>query len=241
MTKIIHRAGSRGKAEHGWLHSFHTFSFAGYHDPERMGFGTLRVLNDDVVQAGKGFDTHPHDNMEIVSIPLAGALRHKDSLGNVHVIRTGEVQVMSAGTGITHSEYNDSDDEPVNFLQIWILPKERNIEPHYGQAMFDLANRRNRFQLVVSPDGRDQSLAINQDTFFSLAHIVNGKTAHYAQYAKGNGTYLFVLEGQVEVAGEQLNKRDALGLWDNRSMDIRATEDAQLLCIEVARNPTNQA
>ena len=238
MTKIIHRAESRGKAEHGWLHSFHTFSFAGYHDPDRMGFGTLRVLNDDVVQAGQGFGTHPHDNMEIISIPLAGALRHKDSMGNVHVIRTGEVQVMSAGTGITHSEYNDSDDAPVNFLQIWILPKNRDISPRYEQSMFDVAGRQNRFQLVVSPDGRDQSLVINQDAYFSLAQIEQGETAQYSLQDEENGTYLFILEGHVEVAGEQLDKRDALGLWDNKAMDIHATESAQILCIEVTRIQT---
>jgi len=235
MSKTIHRAETRGTAAHGWLHSFHTFSFAGYHNPERMGFGALRVLNDDVVQPGQGFGTHPHENMEIISIPLAGALRHKDSMGNVHVIRTGEVQVMSAGTGITHSEYNDSGDHPVNFLQIWVLPKAHNVAPRYDQDVFENADRQNKFQLVVSPDGRDKSLAINQDAYFSLAQIDAGKIVKYPLHQEGNGTYLFVLEGQVEVAGEQLAKRDALGLWDNEAMDIRATEDAQLLCMEVPK------
>ncbi len=233
MSKIIHRADSRGTAAHGWLHSFHTFSFAGYHNPERMGFGTLRVLNDDVVQPSQGFGTHPHENMEIISIPLAGSLRHKDSMGNVHVIRTGEVQVMSAGTGITHSEYNNSDEDPVNFLQIWVLPKLNNIEPRYDQDIFEKADRQNKFQLVVSPDGRGDSLAINQDAYFSLAEIDAGKSVQYSPHQTGNGTYLFVLEGQIEVDGEQLSKRDALGLWVNAPMDINASEDTQLLSIEV--------
>lgn len=233
MNKTLHRAGSRGLAEHGWLRSRHTFSFAGYHDPGRMGFGRLRVINDDVVAPGGGFGTHPHDNMEIVSIPLTGALRHRDSMGNTHIIRPGEVQLMSAGTGITHSEYNDSGAEPVNFLQIWVLPKVRDIEPRYGQRAFDAARRRNRFQWVVSPDGREDSLVINQDAFLSLADLEAGSRVAYAPHRTGNGVYLFVIEGGVEAAGERLRRRDALGLEEIGAVAIAADGAARVLAIEV--------
>ena len=233
MNKILHRADSRGLADHGWLRSRHTFSFAGYHDPKRMGFGRLRVINDDVVAPGGGFGTHPHDNMEIVSVPLTGALRHRDSMGNTHIIRHGEVQVMSAGTGITHSEYNDSDAEPVNFLQIWVLPKVRDIEPRYGQRAFDAAQRRNRFQVVVSPDGREDSIAINQDAFFSLADLEAGGRVTYTPHQPGNGVYLFVIEGGVEAAGERLRRRDALGLEEVGAMAIGADPETRVLAIEV--------
>lgn len=233
MNKTLHRADSRGLADHGWLRSRHTFSFAGYHDPERMGFGRLRVINDDVVAPGGGFGTHPHDNMEIVSVPLTGALRHRDSVGNTHIIRHGEVQVMSAGTGITHSEYNDSDAEPVNFLQIWVRPKVRDIEPRYGQRAFDAAERRNRFQVVVAPDGREDSIVINQDAFFSLADLEAGGRVTYTPHRPGNGVYLFVIEGSVEAAGERLQRRDALGLEEAGAVEIAADGEARVLAIEV--------
>ena len=188
-AKIIHKADSRGSAEHGWLHSFHTFSFADYYDRERMGFGKLWVLNDDVVQAGQGFGTHSHDNMEIISIPLSGSLRHEDSMGNSYVIRTGEIQVISAGSGITHSEFNNSDSDEVNFLQIWVMPAKQDVRPHSDQKYFDPAAATNRFQLVVSPDGRDGSLVINQDAYFSLAFIGKGETVTCDIHTPGNGVY----------------------------------------------------
>src|SRR5258706_3052101 len=179
MKTIIHRSDSRGIAEHGWLKSRHTFSFAGYHDPERMRFGLLRVLNDDIVQGGEGFGEHPHDNMEIVSIPLKGELAHKDSTGTKEVIKTGDVQIMSAGFGLTHSEFNDSDSDPVNFLQIWVFPKEKNVEPRYAQRTFNNKERLNRIQTVISPEKDNGTLWINQDAYFSLGNIENGKNIDY--------------------------------------------------------------
>ncbi len=232
MQKIIHKANSRGTADHGWLHSFHTFSFAGYYDPDRMGFGKLRVLNDDVVQPSGGFATHPHENMEIVSIPLVGSLKHKDSMGNVHVIETGEVQVMSAGTGITHSEYNGSDIDPVNFLQIWILPKEQNITPRYDQNIFAAEDRRNRFHTVITPDGSDGSLAINQNAFFSLANLSRGTSLDYDLREAANGVYLFVLKGEIKIEDEELGARDAMGISGVTNFSIQASDDAEFLCIE---------
>lgn len=233
MQKTLHRADSRGKAEHGWLHSRHTFSFAGYHDPQRMQFGKLRVLNDDVVEAGAGFGTHPHDNMEIVSIPLAGTLRHRDSMGNEHVIHAGEVQIMSAGTGITHSEYNDSQTEAVNFLQIWVLPKQRDIEPRYGQHRFEPDGRRNRLQLVVSPDGRDDSLSINQDAWFSLVALEAGSELEYTTRDPAYGVYFFLLDGQLDCAGESLAPRDGMGISGAERLSLSTRYGAGVLLIEV--------
>jgi redox-sensitive bicupin YhaK (pirin superfamily) len=233
MKKILHRADTRGKAEHGWLHSRHTFSFADYYDPDRMRFGKLRVINDDVVEPGAGFATHPHDNMEIVSIPLAGALRHRDSMGHSHVIRKGEVQIMSAGTGLTHSEYNDSDRDSVNFLQIWVLPKDRGIAPRYGQMDFEPAARRNRFQVVVSPRMPREGNWINQDAYFSLADITAGEQIHYDLNQTGNGVYLFVVDGDVQVAGETLGRRDGVGLSGTATVTLRATSNTELLAIEI--------
>ncbi len=233
MNTIIHRADSRGVAEHGWLYSRHTFSFASYYDPARMGFGKLRVINDDIVEAGAGFGTHPHDNMEIISIPLSGGLRHQDSMGNQHIITAGDIQVMSAGTGITHSEYNASDSEQVNFLQIWVLPKFNNVEPRYDQKTFDPDDRINKFDLVVSPDKEDAALWINQDAWFSLGDFeANYRTKYTLHYAT-NGIYLFVLEGEISIDNETLQKRDAAGIYDTGSIEIHANADSRLLLIEV--------
>lgn len=236
MIKTLQRSDTRGVAEHGWLHSHHSFSFASYYNPERMGFGKLRVLNDDIVDPGAGFDTHPHDNMEIISIPLSGALEHKDSMGNTHIIRHGEIQIMSAGTGITHSEYNHSDSEAVNFLQIWILPEVLNITPRYGQKPFVSGERKNRFQIVVSPDAREESIAINQQAYLSLADIDAEKSISYNMQQTANGLYAFVIDGNIEIAGEQLQSKDAIGLSELDVIDITATKAAQLLCIEVPMN-----
>lgn len=242
MKKIIHRANTRGYAELSWLKSYHTFSFASYHNPERVHFGRLRVLNDDWIAAGGGFDTHPHDNMEIVTILLDGALRHKDSMGNEFVIKSGEVQRMSAGTGIRHSEHNASDQQPVNLLQIWILPQERDIEPGYEQKSFSSEARENRFQVIVAPDRRENSLWINQNAFFSLADMSPGEQLNYrwlgdvgaeSNSARARGLYLFVISGDVEVAGEKLSSRDAIGLSDIGGVPISALSRAVLLAIEV--------
>jgi quercetin 2,3-dioxygenase len=245
MKPILHRANSRGTADHGWLKSSHTFSFAGYFNPERMGFGKLRVLNDDFVEGGKGFATHSHKNMEIVSIPLAGGLEHKDSMGNTHLIQKGEIQVMSAGTGVTHSEYNISRKAKVNFLQIWVLPDKMDVKPHYQQNGFDPKLRENKFQLIVSPDGRDKSLDINQNAFFSLANIKKGNILNYQFNASsktpdskafGRGVYIFIIDGRVEINGEMLGPRDAIGLSQEAAVHISAAKNSEILCIEVSMN-----
>ncbi len=233
MIKTLHKADTRGVAEHGWLSSRHTFSFAEYRDPERIRFGLLRVINDDVVQPGMGFSTHPHENMEIISIPITGELRHQDSMGNIQRIKAGEVQIMSAGTGITHSEYNGSESEPVNFLQIWVLSKERDIEPRYDQKLFSRDQRQGRFQNVVAPDQNDGGVWIKQDAWFGLGDFAASQSDTYSIKRAGNGAYFFVLEGAVTVASEQLERRDGLGIEGAASVDVEATEDCQLLVMDV--------
>jgi len=228
-----HTADSRGTAQHSWLRSHHTYSFASYYNQERMGFGVLRVINDDHVKPSKGFGEHSHQNMEIVSIPLSGALRHQDSMGHQQVIHAGEVQLMSAGTGITHSEYNHSDIEEVNFLQIWVLPKEIDTTPHYQQRSFDSLARKNQFQLLVSPDGRDSSLAINQNAYFSRINLDKEKTVNYPLFCRNNGVYLFVISGQVMLGEMCLNTRDGVEVSQFEQINLTAKADAQLLCIEV--------
>jgi len=230
---ILHKADSRGLADHGWLVSRHTFSFANYYDPKRVNFGLLRVINDDIVKASMGFPTHPHENMEIISIPLAGSLRHQDSMGNKHVITTGEVQIMSAGRGLTHSEYNNSDQDEVNFLQIWVFPEEKNISPRYGQKRFDRADRRNRFQPVVSPEREAESIWINQQAWFSLADLQADTTISFQKNRPENGVYFFVIEGQVKITDQELGRRDGLGLTEKDNLQIRAQSQAELLCIEI--------
>lgn len=234
MKTIIHRAESRGKADHGWLKSHHSFSFASYHNAERMGFGLLRVLNDDVVEPLRGFDTHPHRNMEIVSIPLSGSLRHKDSEGNEAVIRSGEVQLMSAGTGVLHSEFNDSDQDLVNFLQVWVLPERLNIAPRYDQQEFPEAGRKNQFQLVVSPlDTNADGVKINQQAYFSLSNLEAGNRLYYNFHNLNHGAYIFVFKGAVDVSGESLQTRDAIGIHHASVIELKATSNARLLVIEV--------
>jgi quercetin 2,3-dioxygenase len=233
MNTVLHRADTRGHADHGWLDTSHTFSFGHYYDPMRVHFGALRVLNDDFVEGGKGFGTHPHDNMEIISIPLSGDLEHKDSMGNVAVIRQNDVQIMSAGTGIYHSEYNKNPDKKVNFLQIWVFPKVRNIKPNYDQKTFLPEDRTNRFQVVVSPEGTGGGVLINQDAWFSLGKFDKGYKTTYQINKKGNGVYAFVIEGSVSINGQTLNKRDGFGLWNLEHIDIEALNDSELLLIEV--------
>jgi quercetin 2,3-dioxygenase len=232
MKSIIHRADSRGHADHGWLDTYHTFSFANYYDPERVHFGALRVLNDDIVIGGKGFGAHPHDNMEIISIPLYGELEHRDNTGKQGVIRTNDVQIMSAGTGIMHAEKNASNTDPVNFLQIWIFPKEENIQPRYEQKTFDPAKRENRLQLVVAPDD-STAVWINQNAWLSLGKLVKDKTIDYTLHLPGNGLYIFVLSGSLEINGERLERRDGMGLEAISSVPVKAVEDAEFLLIEV--------
>lgn len=234
MKTILHRANERGHANHGWLDSYHSFSFASFHDPTKVHFGALRVLNDDTVSGGMGFGTHPHDNMEIVSIPLSGDLAHKDSMGNEAIIKKGEVQIMSAGTGIYHSEKNKNHGEAVKFLQIWVFPKLRNIEPRYDQKVFQEEDRKNKFQTVVSPiDSNDGGVGINQDAWFSLGNFEKDIETSYQIKHKGNGVYAFVLEGEIEINGQKLSRRDALGISETDFVQIKATNNAEVLLIDV--------
>jgi hypothetical protein len=234
MKTIIHKANTRGFADHGWLKSNHTFSFANYYNPERVHFGALRVLNDDYVAPGQGFGTHPHDNMEIVSIPLEGDLEHKDSLGNIAVIRNGDIQVMSAGSGVTHSEYNKSSDEPVKFLQIWIFPNKKNIAPRYDQISLNIADRQNKFQQIVSPNANDDGVWIHQEAWFHLGRFDKDFSLEYALKRKGNGVYIFVLSGVVQVDGAELNHRDGMGIWEAEGFSLKSiSNNTEVLLMEV--------
>ncbi len=230
---ILHKASTRGNANHGWLDSHHTFSFGSYHNPERMHFGALRVLNDDIVKGGMGFSKHPHDNMEIISIPLRGALKHNDTTGRNEIIKTGDVQIMSAGTGISHSEVNASKTEDVNFLQLWIIPKKRNIAPRYEQKTFDVSGCENKFQTVVSPNENSDSLWINQDAWLSFGNIKKDFNAYYNINNKTNGIYVFMIEGDVMINSQMLSRRDGIGVKDLAKLEIKADSDAELLVIEV--------
>lgn len=230
---VLHKAATRGDANHGWLHSRHTFSFANYYNPERMHFGVLRVLNDDVVAGGMGFGTHPHDNMEIISIPLEGDLEHKDSMGNTTVIKNGDIQVMSAGTGVRHSEYNKNKEVPVKFLQIWVFPNKRSVEPRYDQITLNKADRKNKLQQILSPNKEDEGVWIHQDAWFHLADFDKGTVADYTFKKAGNGLYVFVLKGDMKVNGEQLNVRDGFGIWDTSEVKLEAATDTEFLLMEV--------
>lgn len=233
MKTIRYDSSSRGYANHGWLEARHTFSFANYYNPKRMGFGALRVLNDDIIAPKMGFGLHPHNNMEIISIPLSGSLAHKDSMGHEKVIRKGEVQVMSAGTGVAHSEYNHSHQENVNLLQIWVLPRDINVEPRYDQREFSLDQRKNKWQLVVSPDGRDNSLMVHQDTFFSLTELEAHSEINYSSPIPGLGTYVFLISGKIELLGEELSDRDALSIEGAPELKIKANQKSEILIINV--------
>ena len=230
---VFHPAESRGKANHGWLQSYHTFSFANYYHPERMNFGVLRVLNDDTVAEGMGFGTHPHDNMEIISIPLEGDLEHRDSMGNVTVIRKGDIQVMSAGTGIMHSEFNKNQDKAVKFLQIWIIPNQRNVQPRYDQISLNENDRKNRLQQVLSPHPGDEGVWIHQDAWFHLASLDEGHEEDYHLKKEGNGIYIFNLEGTLRVNGQLMERRDGMGIWDVSQIKISAERKADFLVMEV--------
>lgn len=236
MKTVVHKANTRGHANHGWLDSHHTFSFAGYYDPARVHFGALRVLNDDIVKGGAGFGQHPHDNMEIISIPLRGSLEHGDNTGGHGVIKSGEVQIMSAGSGIAHSEKNASKTDEVNFLQVWVFPKEKNIQPRYDQKLFPAEERLNKFQTVVSPEKNNASLWINQDAWFSLGKLAKGFSIDYTVNKNTNGVYVFVIEGDVTTNGQKLNRRDGFGVWDVEKLTILADSDAEVLLMEVPMN-----
>lgn len=233
MKTVLHKANTRGHANHGWLDSHHTFSFANYYNPERVHFGVLRVLNDDRVAPGRGFGTHPHDNMEIISIPLEGDLEHKDSMGNVAVIRKGDVQVMSAGTGIFHSEYNKNAEKEVKFLQIWVFPNKKNVQPRYYQITLKNGETKNKLYQILSPNANDEGVWIHQDAWFYMGDLEKGCEETYKIRKAGNGAYAFILEGDVTIEGQALNARDGFGIWDTDAFSISAGSDAKVLLMEV--------
>ena len=234
MKTVLHKADTRGHANHGWLDSWHSFSFASYHNPDRVHFGALRVLNDDTVAGGMGFGKHPHDNMEIISIPLSGALEHEDNMGNKAVIKQGDVQVMSAGTGVQHAEKNRNSNEPVKFFQIWVFPNKRNVKPRYDQKSFSDADKHNNFLTIVSPIGtNDGGVQIHQDAWFSLGKFDENFQSTYAVRKKENAVYVFVIEGEVTVNGQTLNRRDGLAISETDKVDITAVSAADVLLMEI--------
>ncbi len=233
MKTTLHKADTRGHANHGWLDSYHSFSFSSYYDPERTQFGVLRVLNDDRVAPGRGFGKHQHDNMEIISIPLSGDLEHKDSMGNTTVIRAGDVQVMSAGTGVAHSEYNKSTNQEVRFLQIWLFPNQQNVMPRYDQITLTEQPEDTALQQILSPDPADDGVWVHQDAWFHLGQLSAGVTQTYTLKKSGNGVYAFVLEGDVTVAGQALHRRDGLGIEDTDAFILTADTATRILLMEV--------
>ena len=233
MNTIIHRAETRGGADHGWLKSFHTFSFAGYYDAARIHFGALRVLNDDKVAPGRGFGAHPHDNMEIISIPLSGSLAHKDSMGNEGVIRSGEIQVMSAGKGIVHSEMNASPNEDVCFLQIWVFPDRKNVEPRYDQVNVDASMLKNNLYPIIGSFETPAMTWIYQNVLFSLGNIEQGEIINYNKINKTNGIYLFLIEGEIIVGAEKLKKRDGIAITGIDTITITASAESKVLVMDI--------
>ena len=233
MKTLIHKSDTRGHENHGWLNAYHSFSFANYYDPKRMNFGVLRVLNDDTIANGKGFGTHPHDNMEIITIPLEGDLEHKDSMNNSGIIKQGEIQVMSAGTGLYHSEYNKNADRELKLLQIWIIPNVRNVEPRYDQISLKDIEQHNSFFQILSPPKNDIGVWIHQDAWFSLGNFEVGKNENYQLKKKSNGVYIFVIEGKVNVENQELYTRDAIGIWDVENITLTSNTKSKVLLMEV--------
>ena len=232
MKTIIHRGSGRGHANYGWLDTRYSFSFANYHDPEKIHFGALRVFNDDTLEGGGGFDRHPHDNMEITTIVLEGSLEHHDSMGHKQQIRAGEVQVMTAGTGIFHSEYNADEKKPLKLFQIWVFPAMKNLTPRYDQKEFDPEERNDRWQRLVSPDEAGP-LMLNQKTWFSRTKLSAGKNIEYTLHDKSHGVYVFMIDGTADVASARLETRDAIGISETEEISIRAGKDSDILLIEV--------
>lgn len=233
MKSVLHKAETRGHANHGWLDSHHTFSFANYYNPDRMHFGALRVLNDDEVAPGRGFGTHPHDNMEIISIPLEGDLEHKDSMGTTAVIKAGDIQVMSAGTGVYHSEYNKNSDRPVKFLQIWMFPNQRDVAPRYDQITLDPGQLTNRLQQILSPNPDDAGVWVHQNAWFHLGDLQAGREQTYTLRDPNNGLYVFVIKGDLTVGEQALHQRDGYGIWEIDAATIKTDSDARVLLMEV--------
>jgi len=233
MKTVLHKAESRGHANQGWMDSHHTFSFAGYYDPDRTNFGMLRVLNDDRVAAGMGFGKHPHDNMEIVSILLEGDLEHQDSMGTRAVIKAGDIQVMSAGTGVFHSEYNANKDKEVKFIQIWIFPDKKNVEPRYDQISIRDLEVPNKFSQILSPDKNDQGVWIHQNAWFHIGSFDAGAEDTYQVKSTGNGVYALILEGNVKINHQELHTRDGLGIWETESIQLKSGSKSRVLLMEV--------
>jgi redox-sensitive bicupin YhaK (pirin superfamily) len=234
MSTILHKAATRGHADHGWLDSWQTFSFAGYYNPERIQFGTLRVLNDDRVDGGRGFGAHPHDNMEIISIPLEGSLVHEDNMGNKKVVSQGEIQVMSTGSGVFHSEYNNSPDKPAKFLQIWVFPNRLNVTPRYDQIKLDAEKGNNQLQQLISPSPGGDGVWIYQDAWFYTGRFEKDRGISYDRKKKENGLYLFVIKGSFTVDGQLLGTRDGLGVTDTDRITLRSAEDgSEILIMDV--------
>lgn len=233
MKTIFHKASERGHADHGWLNAHHSFSFANYYDPQKVHFGLLRVLNDDIVAPGMGFGMHPHDNMEIITILLKGALEHKDNMGNIGVIHPNEIQAMSAGLGVIHSEYNHSKTEETNLLQIWVFPKEKDIKPRYEQLQFTEEDKNGKFKTIVSPVKSADTMWINQDAYFSIGKFKAGYSAAYTIQHSGNGAYVFIIEGKCTINSQQLERRDAIGIWDTNAFNIEIANDSEILIIDV--------
>ena len=233
MKKTFHPSAARGEANHGWLHAKHSFSFAQFFNPERIQFGALRVLNDDVIAPGMGFGTHPHNNMEIITIPLKGALEHKDSMDNIGVVAVDEIQVMSAGTGVSHSEYNKNKDQPLNLLQLWVLPNQQNVVPRYDQKNIKSLKKTNALYPVISPNHDNTGMWIHQDAWFHLGDFNQKTTVPYSLHKQGNGVYAFMIEGRASIEGESLEKRDALGVWETEGFSITAEKNSRILLVEV--------
>ena len=230
---VLHKANTRGHADHGWLNAYHSFSFASWYNPERVQFGTLRVLNDDTVAAGMGFGEHGHDNMEIITIPLEGDLAHKDSMGNAETIKTGDVQVMSAGIGIRHSEFNPNHDQRTKLFQIWLFPRIQNVTPRYQQITLDVTEQKNNFAQVLSPNQDDEGVWIHQDAWFHLGDFDKDFSKTYTIKKEGNRMYVFVISGTITVDGQELETRDGLGISDFKTLDIKASTDAKFLLMEI--------
>lgn len=236
MKTIIHKAETRGHANHGWLNTHHTFSFANYYNPERVHFGALRVLNDDWIAGGEGFGKHPHDNMEIITIPLKGAVEHQDSMGNKGVINAGEIQVMSAGTGIFHSEYNANKDKELELLQIWVFSDKKNVTPRYQQMSLADLQKPNELYQILSPNSEDAGVWIHQQAWFRLGDLSAGKSVNYKLHKKESGVYVFVIEGEASIADKTLKRRDGLGIWETDEFQIVSSTDSKILIMEIPMN-----
>ncbi|UOX34413.1 pirin family protein [Flavobacterium sediminilitoris] len=235
-NSVIHKADTRGNANHGWLNAYHSFSFANWYNPDRIQFGALRVLNDDTIAAGMGFGTHPHDNMEIITIPLEGDLAHKDSMGNSSIIKSGDIQVMSAGTGIQHSEYNPNENQQTKLFQIWLFPNKQNVTPRYEQITLNKEEQKNNFSQILSPSPEDNGVWIHQDAWFYLSNFDKDFSKKLNLKKEGNGFYIMNIEGKIEVNGSTLEKRDAIGIWDTETININAITESKFLVMEIPMN-----